>query len=63
MSNTEVWEVIKEAMTYLDDDYLIKITTAAKEEALKGNKIFMPLVETEFADPFATSIKDTTKED
>ena len=63
MSNTEVWEVIKEAMTYLDDDYLIKITTAAKKEALKGNKIFMPLVGTEFADPFATSIKDTTKED
>lgn len=64
--NKQVWEVMKEAMTYLDGNCLMKIITAAKEEGLKGSKIFMPLVETievEFADPFATSIKDTTEED
>jgi hypothetical protein len=64
--NEAVWEVIKEEMNYLSGECLMKIITAAKEEGMKDNKIFMPLVETteiEFADPFATSIDDTTKED
>jgi hypothetical protein len=64
--NKAVWEVIKEEMNYLSGDCLMKIITAAKEEGMKDNKIFLPLVETveiEFADPFASTIKDSTKED
>jgi hypothetical protein len=64
MSDKEVWGVVKEAMNYLSDDCFMKIIIAAKEEGLKGNKIFMPLVETvEFAGSLDTSIKYTTKED
>jgi hypothetical protein len=64
--NKAVWEVIKEEMNYLSGECLMKIITAAKEEGMKDNKIFMPLVEKveiEFADPFASTIKDSTKED
>jgi hypothetical protein len=65
-SNPVVWEVIKEEMGYLSGDCLMKIITSAKEEGLKDNQIFLPLVEVtelEFEDPFETSIDDTTKED
>lgn len=64
--NPAVWEVIKEEMNYLSGDCLMKIITAAKEEGLKDDKIFMPavkVVEVEFEDLFKSSIDDTTKED
>ena len=64
--NKAVWEVIKEELNYLSGDCLMKIITAAKEQGLKDNKIFMPAVEQveiEFEDPFASTIKDSTKED
>jgi len=64
--NPAVWEVIKEEMNYLSGDCLMKIITAAKEQGLKDDKIFMPavkVVEVEFEDLFKSSIDDTTKED
>jgi hypothetical protein len=64
--NKAVWEVIKEEMNYLSGECLMKIITAAKEQGMKDSKIFMPAVEKveiEFADPFASTIKDSTKED
>ncbi len=64
--NPAVWEVIKEEMNYLSGDCLMKIITAAKEEGLKDDKIFMPavkVVEVEFEDLFKSSIDDTTEED
>jgi hypothetical protein len=64
--NPAVWEVIKQEMNYLSGDCLMKIITAAKEEGLKDNKIFMPavkVVEVEFEDLFKSSIDDTTEED
>ena len=64
--NPAVWEVIKEKMNYLSGDCLMKIITAAKEEGLKDDKIFMPsvkVVEVEFEDLFKSSIDDTTEED
>ena len=63
--NPEVWEVMKEEMNYLSGDCLMKIITAAKEQGLKDEKIFMPAVvemEIEFADVFESSIDDTTEE-
>jgi hypothetical protein len=56
--NAAVWEVIKEEMQYLKGDCLMKIITAAKEQGLKDNQIFMPaveMVEIEFKDPFNDS--------
>jgi hypothetical protein len=53
-------------MNYLSGDCLMKIITAAKEEGLKDDKIFMPavkVVEVEFEDLFKSSIDDTTEED
>ena len=64
--NPAVWEVIKEEMNYLSGDCLMKIITAAKEEGLKDDKIFIPtveIVEVEFEDLFKSSINDTTEED
>ena len=64
--NPAVWEVIKEEMNYLSGDCLMKIITAAKEQGLKDDKIFMPavkVVEVEFEDLFKSSINDTTEED
>ncbi len=64
--NPAVWEVIKEEMNYLSGDCLMKIITAAKEEGLKDDKIFIPtveVVEVEFEDLFKSSINDTTEED
>lgn len=64
--NPTVWEVIKEEMNYLSGDCLMKIITAAKEQGLKDDKIFMPavkVVEVEFEDLFKSSIDDTTEED
>jgi hypothetical protein len=64
--NPAVWEVIKEEMNYLSGDCLMKIITAAKEEGLKDDKIFIPtveVVEVEFEDIFKSSINDTTEED
>ena len=63
--NPAVWEIIKEEMNYLSGDCLMKIITAAKEQGLKDDKIFMPVVEVvevEFEDLFKSSIDDTTKE-
>lgn len=63
--NPAVWEVMKEEMNYLSGDCLMKIITAAKEQGMKDDKIFMPAVvemEIEFADVFESSIDDTTKE-
>ncbi len=63
--NPAVWEVMKEEMNYLSGDCLMKIITAAKEQGMKDDKIFMPKVvamEIEFADVFESSIDDTTKE-
>lgn len=63
--NPAVWEVMKEEMNYLRGDCLMKIITAAKEQGLKDDKIFMPKVvemEIKFADVFESSIDDTTKE-
>ena len=59
--NAAVWEVIKEEMNYLSGDCLMKIITAAKEQGLKDNQIFMPteeVVEVEFVDPFNDSMED-----
>ena len=59
--NAAVWEVIKEEMNYLSGECLMKIITAAKEQGLKDNQIFMPVeevVETEFKDPFEDSTED-----
>ena len=56
---------MKEEMNYLSGDCLMKIITAAKEQGMKDDKIFMPKVvamEIEFADVFESSIDDTTKE-
>jgi hypothetical protein len=64
--NPAVWEVIKEEMNYLSGDCLMKIITAAKEAGMKDKDIFFPAVENieiEFEDPFASTIKDSTKED
>lgn len=63
--NPAVWEVMKEEMNYLSGDCLMKIITAAKEQGMKDDKIFIPAVvemEIEFADVFESSIDDTTKE-
>lgn len=63
--NPQVWEVMKEEMNYLSGDCLMKIITAAKEQGMKDDKIFMPAVvemEIEFADVFESSIDDTTEE-
>lgn len=63
--NPAVWEVMKEEMNYLSGDCLMKIITAAKEQGMKDDKIFMPAVaemEIEFADVFESSIDDTTEE-
>ena len=59
--NAAVWEVIKEEMNYLSGECLMKIITAAKEQGLKDNQIFMPteqVVEIEFVDPFDDSTED-----
>ena len=59
--NAAVWEVIKEEIQYLKGDCLMKIITAAKEQGLKDNQIFMPtekVVEVEFVDPFNDSMED-----
>ena len=59
--NAAVWEVIKEEMNYLSGECLMKIITAAKEQGLKDNQIFMPteeVVEVEFVDPFKTDMED-----
>lgn len=59
--NAVVWEVIKEEMQYLKGDCLMKIITAAKEQGLKDNQIFMPaieMVEIEFKDPFTDSTEE-----
>lgn len=64
--NPAVWEVMKEEMNYLSGDCLMKIITAAKEQGLKDDKIFIPamkVVEVEFEDLFKSSIDDTTEED
>jgi hypothetical protein len=60
--NPAVWEV----MNYLSGDCLMKIITAAKEQGLKDDKIFIPamkVVEVEFEDLFKSSIVDSTEED
>lgn len=59
--NAAVWEVIKEEMQYLSGECLMKIITAAKEQGLKDNQIFMPteeVVEVEFVDPFKDDMED-----
>ena len=59
--NAAVWEVIKEEMNYLSGECLMKIITAAKEQGLKDNQIFMPteeVVEVEFVDPFNDDMED-----
>lgn len=59
--NAAVWEVIKEELNYLSGECLMKIITAAKEEGLKDNQIFMPteeVVEVEFVDPFNDEMED-----
>ncbi len=59
--NAAVWEVIKEEMQYLKGDCLMKIITAAKEQGLKDNQIFMPameVTEVEFKDPFTDSTEE-----
>ena len=59
--NAAVWEVMKEEMNYLSGECLMKIITAAKEQGLKDNQIFMPteqVVEIEFVDPFDDSTED-----
>lgn len=59
--NAAVWEVIKEEIQYLKGDCLMKIITAAKEQGLKDNQIFMPteeVVEVEFVDPFKDDMED-----
>lgn len=59
--NAAVWEVIKEEVQYLKGDCLMKIITAAKEQGLKDNQIFMPteeVVEVEFVDPFKDDMED-----
>jgi hypothetical protein len=63
--NTAVWEVIKEEMNYLSAECKMKIITAAKEQGLKDDKIFIPrvpMVEVEYEDLFKSSIDDTTEE-
>lgn len=63
--NPAVWEVMKEEMNYLSGDCLMKIITAAKEQGMKDDKIFIPAVvemEIEFEDVFESSIDDTTEE-
>ena len=60
--NAAVWEVMKEEMQNLKGECLMKIITAAKEQGLKDNQIFMPameVTEVEFKDPF----KDSTEEE
>jgi hypothetical protein len=59
--NAAVWEVMKEEMQYLSGDCLMKIITAAKEQGLKDNQIFIPaveMVEIEFKDPFNDSTEE-----
>lgn len=59
--NAAVWEVMKEEMQNLKGDCLMKIITAAKEQGLKDNQIFMPaveMVEVEFKDPFEDSTEE-----
>lgn len=60
--NPEVWKVMKEEMQNLSGECLMKIITAAKEQGMKDNQIFMPameVTEVEFKDPF----EDSTEED
>lgn len=59
--NAAVWEVMKEEMQYLKGECLMKIITAAKEQGLKDNQIFMPatkVTKIEFEDPFSDSTED-----
>lgn len=64
--NPEVWEVIKEELNYLSGECLMKIITAAKEQGLKDEEIFLPameVTEVEFEDPFGDSTEDDSEED
>ena len=63
--NAAVWEVIKEEMQNLSGECLMKIITAAKQEGLKDNQIFMPVtevVEVEFQDPFGDSMDEDSED-
>jgi len=63
--NPEVWKVMKEEMNYLSGECLMKIITAAKEQGLKDNQIFLPAMEVtdvEFEDPFGDSTEDDSED-
>ena len=63
--NAAVWEVMKEEMNYLSGECLMKIITAAKEQGLKDNQIFMPMTEVmtvEYQDPFGDSTEDNSED-
>lgn len=63
--NAAVWEVIKEELNYLSGECLMKIITAAKEQGLKDNQIFMPMTEVvtvEYQDPFDDSTEDNSED-
>lgn len=63
--NPVVWEVIKEELNYLSGECLMKIITAAKEQGLKDNQIFMPMtevVQVEFQDPFGDSMDEDSED-
>lgn len=64
--NPEVWKVMKEEMQNLSGECLMKIITAAKEQGLKDEEIFLPameVTEVEFADPFGDSTDEEESED
>ena len=64
--NPEVWKVMKEEMNYLSGECPMKIITAAKEQGLKDEEIFLPameVTEVEFEDPFGDSTEDDSEED
>jgi hypothetical protein len=63
--NPEVWKVMKEEMNYLSGECLMKIITAAKEQGLKDNQIFLPAIkvtDVEFEDPFGDSTEDDSED-
>lgn len=63
--NAAVWEVIKEEMSNLSGECLMKIITEAKKQGLKDKDIFVPFVEVvkvEYEDPFDDSTEDSDED-
>lgn len=62
-SNAEVWAVMKEEMDKkFEAECLMKIITAAKEQGMKDNSIFMPAPKIEMVSLFADSVGNSIED-